>query len=687
MSIDRGARRPWHRVAVGLMVASALTLMVLPSAQAANQSATVVGSAVLLPTDRTLTLTDGAPATLLTLAVPAGLTPVRINARLTSTLKRVAQVTSIPTPSNTLRTATTVTSVGATAVPMHAPLNQAKIVNGNVTVSLDIVDPPQSGWCGTLDPGTVTVDEIVLELSGTATPPDSVADFITPSVTGVHVVVPDKPDSSTLEAGLSAVASITHAVGTGASVRLFTKSAEAALAKLSPIRGRVVSIEPSSGQTVATAITNTPDAAPILHLAGGPDVLTQAAGALGSQFIVLADAAKTAGLTETLAEGGALVHPLVDFGAPDSIALTGYGRSTQTTTIQQAAFGGPVDQVTVDLVGSHTSIPADVLASVNIYWNDFLTGSVTLDSTTTALAQQVVIPSSRLRSTNSLMIEFTAVPRQGACQGPVGQLPVGLYIDSVATKVTGERGQALSSGFTRFPQVLAGQLPVAFSTQLDPATEATSAGDIVSSLQLVNPRRFTVSVQSPDDFISGCSTGLFVGATADDATNLQAPVRLTDFRTVQGTSLQFGVGVDQPVAILEGFSRSNCDVLMLGSWAPDGQAVQEAALALQVSNYTVANQFGWLALFGSLLVGLPKSAEPVQLGTGEVVPQAVVTEEYRPYGLWFAIGLGILVLIGLIGAWRRRRRSAKIRQYIEAEIAADEAEDFGNTGQDPPEQL
>ena len=28
-------------------------------------------------------------------------------------------------------------------LPMHAPLNQAKIVDGTVTISLDIVDPPQ----------------------------------------------------------------------------------------------------------------------------------------------------------------------------------------------------------------------------------------------------------------------------------------------------------------------------------------------------------------------------------------------------------------------------------------------------------------------------------------------------------------------------------------------------------------
>ncbi len=661
-------------------------MLALPPAQGANQTVTVSGGTVMLPSDRTLTLTDAAPATLLTLAVPAGLTPVRVNARLTSSLKRVAEVTSVPTPSNTLRTVTTVTKVGATAVPMRAPLNQAKIVDGTVTISLDIVDPPQQGWCGTLDPGSISVDQIVLELSGNATPPDTVADFITPSVTGVRVVIPDKPDSSTLEAGLSAVSSVTRAVGQNASVRLFTASAEAAQAKLSPIRGRVISIEPSADASVATSITNAVGAPPVLHVVGGQGALTTAAAALGSQFIVLADAAKTAGLTETLANGGALEHPLVDFGAPDSIALTGYGRSTQTTTIQQAAFGGPVDQVTISLVGSHTAIPDDVLASVNVYWNDFLASSVTLDSETTALDQDVVIGSTRMRSTNSLMIEFTAVPRQGACQGPVGQLPVGLYIDSAATQVAGQRGEALQSGFTRFPQVLAGQLPVAFSTQLDASTEATSAGDIVSALQLVNPRRFTVSVQSPEDFISDCSTGLFIGATADDATNLQAPVRLTSFRSVQGTSLDFGVGVDQPVAVLEGFERSTCNVLMLGSWAPEGQKAQESALALKVANYTVANEFGWLALFGSLLVSLPKSAEPVQLGTGEIVPQAVVTEEYRPYGLWFAIALGILVLIGLFGAWRRRRRSAKIRHYIEAEIAADEADTRDASGQDPPEQ-
>lgn len=669
--------RPMRAAAI-LSLTLTLGLLSVSGARAANPDADPLRQTegvgrILLPVDRTLTLTDGAPSTLLTLAIPPGLTPVRVNARLTSSLKRIAEVTSIPQPSNTLRTKTTVTPVGATSTALHAPLDQAKIVDGSVTLALDIVDAPQQGWCGVLDPGTVSIDEIVLELAGTATPPTTVADFMSPSVTTVRVVIPDKPDSALLDAGLNAVASLTQVMATDASVRLFTESQAAALPVLNPIWGRVVTIDPSSAPEVVTSVAAESGLPPVLALAGVASALPQAAGALGSKFISLADAAKTQGLTETVSVDAALVHPLVDFGAPESIALTGYGRATQAVVIPQAAFGGPIDQITFNLVGNRTAIPSDVLASVNVYWNDFLEASQTFDGETTALDLPVNVAASRMRSVNSLRIDFTAVPRQGACQGPVGQLPVGLYVDGVATKVTGHRGEALAAGFARFPQVLAGQLPVSFGSQLDVSTEATAAGDIVSSLQRVNPRRLTVAVLSSADFISECSTGLFIGANADDAAKLGAPLRLADFRSVEGTSLDFGVKVDQPAAVLEAFSRSTCNVLMLGSWAPSGQEMQEAELALKVAQYAVANEFGWLGMSADLLVGLPSSDEPVQLSTNEVIPQPEVTEEYRPYGLWFAIAFGILVLIGLIGAWRRRRRSMAIRRYLEAEMAADAA--------------
>ncbi|HBJ73374.1 MAG TPA: hypothetical protein DDY88_06660 [Actinobacteria bacterium] len=126
--------------------------------------------------------------------------------------------------------------------------------------------------------------------------------------------------------------------------------------------------------------------------------------------------------------------------------------------------------------------------------------------------------------------------------------------------------------------------------------------------------------------------------------------------------------------MLEAFARNSCNVLMLAAWSPTGQEAGQVDLALQVARYSVDSEFGWSALYGSMLVGLPDRVEPVQLGTKDVVPQDEIKEEYRPYGLWFAIGLIALAIVGLVGALIRRRRLRKIRRYVEAELRAQEPE-------------
>lgn len=639
---------------------------------------------IQLPFTETLSFGDGSPPSILTLPVPPGMVPVSISGELNSTLQRVAQVTVFPTRTKTNTTVATRVNVAKVQVPMKVPLAQARIVDGFVSVALDVVDPVDLRYCAPSDPGFVTLDHVVMQLRGKPVAPTSPANFITPTVTSVEVVIPDAPTSPVLEAGLSAVASLTRAVAPGANVRLYTQTQYALQEPLGEIRGRKVSVQVGTGPVV-TSINAPRGEVPELAVTGAVDLLPAALNALGSQFIVFADGSTTTGLKQSTAVDPSLTHKLTDFGLEPTLQLTGYGTSSRAVTIPQASFAGPINAVGVHLVATNTDIPTDVLASVNVFWNEALIGSYTLEDSATTLDEQLSVPSTQITSSSQFKIEFTAVPRQGDCTGDRGQLPVGLYVDAGATTLIATRGEALAPGFQRFPQALAGVLPVAFSSGLETAVAASSAGDIVASLQRADPAPLTLKVVDPSDFINDCATGLLVGATADDASSLFAPVRLSEFRTVGGNSVEFTVGVDQAVAVLEAFEGPSCNVLMLAAWAPATMEQQAEELAQEVARYTSDVDFGWSSLYANLVVALPDFEEPIQLGTGEVVPQPAVIEEYRPYGWYFAIGVGLIALVGFFGAWRRRRRSAKVRKYLEAELRDQKAQEPGGDERSHPD--
>jgi len=652
--------------ATGLItvIMAAASLLSAPVANAAKSP--VPAAQINLPFTKTLSFGDGTPASILTLPVPPGMVPVAITGQLTSSLQRVAEVTAVPSPAKTINAGITEVAVGKVQVPIRVPLAQARIVDGFVSVAFDVVDPVNTNYCAPSDPGFVTLNTVVMQLSGVPDSPTSPANFITPAVTQVSVVIPDAPTSPMLEAGLSAVATLSTAVAQGAKVRLFTQSEFGVQPPLREVRGRKVSVRIGEGP-VTTAVVAPAGQVPELIVTGSANLLTAGLNALGSQFIAFADGKRTAGLAQSTSIDPSLTHKLTDFGLEPTVALTGYGSSSRAVTIQQASFAGPISSVGVHLVATNTAIPADVLASVNVFWNEALIGSYTLDGSETSIDEQVTAPSTQLTASSQFKIEFTAVPRKGDCTGASGQLPVGLYVDAAATTMTATRGEALAPGFPRFPQALAGVLPVAFSTGLDSAVAASSAGDIVAALQLVNPAPLTIQVVDPSDFISDCSTGLFVGATADDATAMTAPVRLSAFRTVGGNAISFTVGVDQAVAVFEAFERPSCNVLMLAGWGPESQSAQVAKLAQEVARYTADVEFGWTSLYANVLVGLPEEKQPIQISTGELVPQQAVIEGYRPYGWYFAIAVALIAVVGIFGAWRRRRRSAKVRRYLEVE--------------------
>lgn len=647
-----------------------------------NKSNSKTLSVLELPYSQTVSFSLGAPATVIRLPVPVGLTPTKLSMNLKSTVPSPVKVSAKPVQSTLAHppSASVLVKDGVTAFVVS--LTGAVVVDGYLEISFSTKGATDVGFCGPQEPGEVTVQDVVMKTQGTATLPTSALNFFNASVETVDVVIPNGPSDSALTAGLNAVAASTRVLPRSARVMLLTQGSTRKFGPENYARMRRIEIIPSSGP-VNTTITADASLVPTLTITGSTELLPSAVTTLGKRINAIADGAMAPSASFSPAGSESLTQPLKKFGAEDNLALNGFGTTSRSFSIPQASFGGPIERATLRLSGTHTAVPTYVGASLNVYWNDYLVSSQTLTSTSVNVVRDIAIPSTVMRGSNGLKFEFTALPRDTHCSGSVGLLPVGFYIDSNATTITGVRGDSLNASFPRFPQVLGNTLPVSFGSGLNAETATKSAGDLVSALQKVNPALLAVSVADPRSFIDSCTTGLFVGATQGDATSLAAPVRLSSFHTVKSTELAAGVGSSDAVGILEAFARKSCTVLMLGSWG-EGFDAEQQRLGSSLAEFVATAPYGWSALYGSLLVALPETELPIQLTMQEVIPQQEVKNEYKSFTLWFGLGFGALLLLGIVGAWRRRARSRKISKYIDAEIASQQiGEDEGRDTSGP----
>ena len=179
-----------------------------------------------------------------------------------------------------------------------------------------------------------------------------------------------------------------------------------------------------------------------------------------------------------------------------------------------------------------------------------------------------------------------------------------------------------------------------------------------------------MSLESFGDLSSSSASGLIVGANEDDSNTLSAPLRLTQFRTVD-SAVVFGVGIDQGYAALQAFPQNGRNLLLLGSWSPsEALDPQAQGIAQSLADYTYTTEGGWTSLKQDLLLG-QVGTDPVELTTNAVTPQVVTVDEYRPYALWALLAFFALFAIGLLRLVTTRRQRRKLNKYVDAQEAAD----------------
>ncbi len=553
-------------------------------------------------------------------------------------------------------------------LPVTVPVTAADVSPlGVVSVRLLQADPAKQPVCADPKPALELIDP-VLVVAGRETVPTTLATFFPDVSPQVTVVVPAAAGDDLLNAGLSAVAALTRRYPTGRITMSATAPTRAGL-------GERAIVLAAGDHQVTTTLTTT-GALPTLVMTGTGLGLIRAASALDSPAVVLANGPAVAGLANARPPAQSRLEQSLSQLGRERISLGGYGTSTAYLGVPQASFGRPVSQLTLHLAGVHSALPRDAAATLEVRWNDLLVGSLDLTTTRDAFAVDMPVPSSVVQGDNGLKISVNAVPAGGRCERDFAAIPFTVDIDGGQSRLTAVPGADTVTGFQRFPQTLAGALPVAIRAA-GPAkvTEGIRAAAVVSALQRANRLPLAVDVVDPDAFVAGSASGLLVGASGEDTNRLQAPLRLFSTRVLSTSLQQDTLSTDQAFGAIQAVRAGGRDVLLLGGWGP--APGKDAALIDQVVGRVSTGV--WSALGGDVLVATGQG-EPASLTAAQVFPQPIQVQEKQASLWWVAGGAGalfvLLVTRGVIGARRRR----EISEYVSAQERVEGGPQAGTPG-------
>lgn len=596
----------------------------------------------------------------LRVAVPDGLQPRRLRATLRVENPRDARV---------------ILTVGGREVH-DAPARDAEQVTlpvrpGDVTAEgylevtiSEVLERGTEATCRYVLPSSATLEEITLEATGIETAPESVGTFLPAYSPAIDVVVDKAAGDDVLDAALNAVTALAERYDANTAIALTTTPATPAGAGV-----RQITFE-HGANPVSTAIEQR-DGVPNLVITGSDEALTDAARALSSPALALADAADTSGLSSTsLADATNLVRSLGEVAGRDTITLTGYGTNTAYVSVRQDAFGGPIDELDIDLRGTHTALPAGAQLQLDLLFNGDLLASTQL-ADGTGFHLEATVAAHQLSSDNGLELRMSGMPAEDQCVGNGRHLPLELHLDADASELRGSRGAGTLAGFARFPQVLAGQVPVALRG--DGPQRITQAGDaaaLLTSLQRSAARQLSVELSDADAFVDGDRSGILIGATHEDSTTLKAPLRLDRMRLMDYVESELQVGTDQPYAALQAVNVGRRDVLLLGGWSPSETADVEPLIA-RAADATALRP--WTTLADDVLVAT-SSSDPFTLDSNAIVPQDEVADERRSNAWWFLGGVAALLVLLSVNYLISRNRKRRVRRLVDAQERADRTE-------------
>lgn len=614
--------------------------------------------------------------------IPAGLEPTEVRGTLIPDADVGGRVVVL---SNNRTIATFPFTADTTELDIAFPVDASDVdQNGYLVFGLRFLTDAvtdQELICVVSNFGTVQLVDVAVSVTGREAPPSTIAQFFSASVREVSVVIPENPDPLVQEAGLAAVAALAHRYPTlETEITLSTAEHAERAADVNAIGGRLVEIVPGEGDVVASIGLS--DGIRKLTLAGDPAKLTAASNALGAPELAAVEAAETTALSQTGHETPKSVLTLAELGT-EGVNLNGIGTSIVEVPVDQSDFSSPVSSFQLHLVGIRSQVPGYIAAMLSVYWNQELISSKVFDEDT-AIDLTIDIPSTRVQRNNVVEFRLDALPNGGtetasdapaaeanagvACGGPLGILPIEVFIDGKASTVTATPGQSLGAGFIRFPQMLGNVLPVSIGSTALLSDSLADAALIVCALQRASAYQFSITLLPTEDFLDSSATGLIVGASSEEIDQLGAPLRMGEFRQITSSGGQFVAGVESPYASLQAFSSGGREVLSLSSWGPyQPGSVVGRILQTAIADYVSTEESGWYGLFDDILIAQDADDEPVFLDSRSIALQPQRAADYDPTLMWVGIAIASLLVLFVLGFIARAHVRRRARRFVEAE--------------------
>ena len=496
-------------------------------------------------------------------------------------------------------------------------LNPADVHDGELAVGLRADLEPDRN-CFRDDLAVASVVDPQVELDRSPEPASTIAGFLAPGSASFVVAVPAAPTPAEQTAGLDVALALRHIAQPSTAIDLqVTDSPPPTTAER-----RTVVVNEVPAENNSLSITDGR-----LVISGGDQALTDAATSVADPNTSLLDVAQVHGLPGYLDHNPiTAAGSLTELGI-DSLSVRGIGRVSQVVTIAQAAFGAPVSQFIVKLVGAATPVLPGQQGRVNVRWNDQLVVSraLTQDS---RLTLSFTVASANLRSVNYLDLELEYLPAGGECSNP--PLPGEVALDVQASTLTPTFGTSAGPGFQRFPQVFESVIPVATGGPL--ADSLPDLAAVLDAAVMASPLQYRTELVDAGSLAGRGAVG--AGLSSLQAGELAAPV------PAQQDDPGFPAGAATSYAALQAFQSAGSNLIVLSG---DSRSATD-----DLARWVEGQPGGWSALTGEAYV----------LAEGQSQPQAFVTASTEPDKRTpqiIAAAVVTVILLLALAIWLRRR--------------------------------
>lgn len=579
--------------------------------------------------------------------VPAGLTPVALNATLQVPLN---VRTVFVTVTQDDRTIARVELPPADMAPVVIPLNGVRAVNQRADVTVTTTFAAVEGYCfDPLDPlrfvdGTVSY-------AGTEAPPTTVADFLPPILRKLTIGLPANPSQAESNAAVRLATAVVAHYGSQNPDVAVVPLAEGTAAPAGPSapleRQVVVSEGPTAGLSLQSG-----EGVPVLTITGSGDNLTNQIRLLTNDLLPLALSSQA--VAPTLSSDTALpgdTATLEELGQSDlSAAWLSPGVNVG---IDQTRFGHPIQDVRVHLIGSYSPVPRDFGGQlVAMIGGRMLDHWATDDSG--VIDRWVNVPNDLLQRYTNVAVKLNLTGNANNC----GDFqPVMLTIDNDSQVATTPAKPPVPQGFQSLPQTLMPRVRVGIGT--DALGDTVRAVSILVALQRMSSVPLDANVSTVRQAIDSTDPAIVIAADGWTDKKITLPVAASDTKvSVDGvdssgkpTSLTLGAPIT--FASLQTVFDGQRSVLVATS---NGAPAQLDELL----NSLNAEPGAWAALEGRAVVSVPgRERVIIPNPTDSAKKPAAAPQRDRLQWAWWVAGVivGLAAITAAVSLFLSRRES------------------------------